>query len=255
MPKCEFIDPKFIRKPGKITFTDIPVNAYKKTVSEERKNFSDKKLMQIYTDICTLREFESMLFSIKTQGEYNGFKQSYPGPAHLSLGQEAAAVGQAYLLTTDDYAFGSHRSHSEILAKGLSSIHQLSDDELMEIMENFLGGKTLKAIQGHQKTKSVKELATDFLIYGALAEIFARQNGFHHGLGGSMHAFFLPFGIYPNNAIVGGSGPIALGSALYKKCNDKKGIVVANIGDGSLGCGPVLESLNFAAMDQFTQLW
>lgn len=255
MPKSQCIDPKFIRKSGKITFTDIPVNAYQKTVAEERKNFSDKKLLQIYSDICTLREFESMLFQIKTQGEYNGFKQSYPGPAHLSLGQEAAAVGQAYLLTTDDYAFGSHRSHSEILAKGLSSIHQLSDDALTEIMEQFLGGKTLKAIRGHQKTKSVKELATDFLLYGALAEIFARENGFHHGLGGSMHAFFLPFGIYPNNAIVGGSGPIALGSALYKKCNDKKGIVIANIGDGALGCGPVLESLNFAAMDQFTQLW
>ena len=217
MPKSQYIDPKFIRKSGKITFTDIPVNTYKKTVTEERKNFSDKKLLQIYTDICTLREFESMLFQIKTQGEYNGFKQSYPGPAHLSLGQEAAAVGQAYLLSVDDYAFGSHRSHSEILAKGLSSIHQLTDDELMEIMEKFLGGKTLKAIQGHQKTRSVKELATDFLIYGALAEIFARQTGFHHGLGGSMHAFFLPFGVYPNNAIVGGSGSIAPGAAWWAR--------------------------------------
>lgn len=255
MPKSEYIDPGFIRREGKITFTDIPVNAYKKTVTQERRNFSDKKLMQIYTDICILREFESMLMSIKTQGEYNGFKQSYPGPAHLSLGQESAAVGEAYLLTTDDYCFGSHRSHSEILAKGLSAIHQLPDDSLMEIMENFLGGKTLRAISGHQKTNSVKDLATDFLIYGALSEIFARRTGFHNGLGGSMHAFFLPFGIYPNNAIVGGSAPIALGAALFKKCNDKKGVVVANIGDGSLGCGPVLESLNFAAMDQFQYLW
>lgn len=255
MPKSLFVDPVELRKPGKITFKDIPVNAYNKTVAEERKNFSDDDLVRIFRDIAILREFESMLFGIKTQGSYNGIEHSYPGPAHLSLGQEAAAVGQSYLLTTDDYIFGSHRSHSEILAKGLSSIHKLSDDELMKIMEGFLDGRTLKAIKGRQKTDSVKELAMDFLLYGALAEIFARANGFNMGLGGSMHAFFLPFGIYPNNAIVGGSAPIALGSALYKKINRKKGIVISNTGDGSMGCGPVYEALNFAAMDQFIKLW
>ncbi len=36
-----------------------------------------------------------------------------------------------------------------------------------------------------------------------------------------MHAFFTPFGIYPNNAIVGGSGSIAPGAALYKLTNKK----------------------------------
>lgn len=77
-------------------------------------------------------------------------------------------------------------------------------------MENFFDGKTLKAIQTVSKADGdVKELAIEFLVYGALAELFARENGFHKGLGGSMHAFFLPFGIYPNNALVGGSATIA----------------------------------------------
>ena len=58
-----------------------------------------------------------------------------------------------------------------------------------------------------------------------------------------MHAFFTPFGIYPNNAIVGGSGSIAPGAALYKLVNKKDGIVVCNIGDGALGCGPVWEGM------------
>jgi 2-oxoisovalerate dehydrogenase E1 component len=70
-----------------------------------------------------------------------------------------------------------------------------------------------------------------------------------------MHAFFPPFGIYPNNAIVGGSGDIAVGAALYKKVNKKPGIVVANIGDASMGCGPVWEGMMFAAMDQYKTLW
>jgi 2-oxoisovalerate dehydrogenase E1 component len=85
--------------------------------------------------------------------------------------------------------------------------------------------------------------------------IFARETGFHKGLGGSMHAFFTPFGIYPNNAIVGGSADISVGAALYKKVNQQKGIVIANIGDASLGCGPVWEAICLATMDQFKKLW
>lgn len=255
MPKSLFYDPKDIHASGSIHFEDIPVNAYNKTVAQERANYSDEDLIRIWRDISILREFESMLNQIKTQGMYNGVETTYPGPAHLSLGQESAAVGQAYLLDKDDFIFGSHRSHSEILAKSLSCIHKLSDQELLDTMENFMGGKTLRAVEKLGPCDDVKELAIRFIIYGALSEIFARETGFHKGMGGSMHAFFLPFGVYPNNAIVGGSATIAAGAALYKKCNGKPGIVVCNIGDGSLGCGPVWEALNFASMDQIKGLW
>ena len=255
MPKSQFIDPNFIRQSGSIHFEDIPVNQYNKTIAEEKKNFKKEELVTMFTDIATLREFESMIYSIKVQGEYAGFKHSYPGPAHLSMGQEAAAVGQAFILDKNDITFGSHRSHSEVLARGLSSIPKLPDAELMKIMEEFEGGEILRAVETGNKTGNVKDLATDFLLYGALAEIFARRTGFHRGMGGSMHVFFLPFGIYPNNALVGGSAPIAMGAALYKKCNDKPGIVISNVGDGAVGCGVVYESMNFASMDQLTQLW
>jgi 2-oxoisovalerate dehydrogenase E1 component len=70
-----------------------------------------------------------------------------------------------------------------------------------------------------------------------------------------MHAFFTPFGVYPNNAIVGGSADIAAGAALFKKVQRRPGIVIANIGDASMGCGPVWEALNFATMGQFWSLW
>jgi len=257
MPKQLFVDPNHLSQKGDIHFTDIPVNHYQKTAAQAKKEdgFQDHDLVRIYRDMTILREFESMLNQIKTQGEYNGVVTTYPGPAHLSLGQESAAVGQAYLLDQDDLIFGSHRSHSEILAKGLSSIEKLSDEDLMEIMENFLEGRILRALEKVYKPTSVKDLAIHFLLYGTLTEIFARENGFHMGMGGSMHAFFLPFGIYPNNAIVGGSGPVSIGGALYKKCNNKSGLVVCNIGDGSLGCGPVWEALNFSAMDQYNTLW
>ena len=255
MTKSLYLDPKKQRASGKIKFKDIPVNAYNKTIEEEKANYTKADFMRIYRDMAYIRELESMINSIKTTSSYAGVEYSHPGPAHLSIGQEAAAVGQAYILDKDDFIFGSHRSHGEIIAKGLSCIEKLSDEELEDIMQNFFDGATVKVVEGNTTYGSVKEKAIKFLLYGTLAEIFARKTGFSKGLGGSMHAFFTPFGIYPNNAIVGGSAGIATGAALYKKVNRKKGIVIANIGDASLGCGPVWEAMSFAAMDQYTKLW
>ncbi|MEE4115792.1 MAG: thiamine pyrophosphate-dependent enzyme [Marinilabiliaceae bacterium] len=254
MPKSQFLDPVRLRKKGQIEFTPIQINTYNKSIEEEKNSFTLREFQKIYYDMLVIREFETMLNLVKTTGEYNGVAYNHPGPAHLSVGQEAAAVGMAWELDIDDYIFGSHRSHGEILAKGLSAIDKLSDDKLSEIMDSYFDGR-IKHIVEKGFRGSVTELARRFLVYGTLAEIFARETGFNRGLGGSMHAFFTPFGVYPNNAIVGGSGDIAVGAALYKKVNRKKGIVVANIGDASMACGPVWEGLSFATMDQFTELW
>ncbi|MDR0794662.1 MAG: dehydrogenase, partial [Tannerella sp.] len=257
MPKGLFIDPTEIRKPGEITFNPIPVNQYNKTVKEEfdTQNFTKEELHRIFHDMVVIREFETMLHLVKTTGGYNGVEYDNPGPAHLSAGQEAAAVGMAYTLDVNDFIFGSHRSHGEILAKGLRAIQLLENDALEAIMNDFWDGATLNVVKTAYKENNTKETGIRFLLYGALAEIFAKVTGFNKGLGGSMHAFFTPFGIYPNNAIVGGSGSISVGAALYKKVNRKPGIVVANIGDGSMARGPVWEGISFAAMDQFTKLW
>ncbi|MBZ4657642.1 MAG: acoB1, partial [Methermicoccus sp.] len=254
MSKSEFIDPNQVRQPGFIEFQAIPVNQYQKTVKDERNNFSDGEFKAMYHDMVLIREFETMINLIKTKGEYNGTPYNHPGPAHLSIGQESAAVGMAWTLTVEDFIFGSHRSHGEILAKGMSAIHKLDDEQLVQIMQNFFDGTILKIVQ-KDFNGTTKELARRFLVYGTLAEIFARETGFNKGLGGSMHAFFTPFGVYPNNAIVGGSGDIAVGAALFKKVNRKPGLVVANIGDAALACGPVWEGITFSAMDQFKQLW
>lgn len=254
MPKSQHIDPKVVRKPQFIEFGRIPVNQYNRTIEQEKKNYTKADFIRIYRDMVIIREFETMLNLIKTTNEYMGISYNHPGPAHLSIGQEASAVGMAYHLSADDYILGSHRSHGEILAKGLSAIHRLGDKDLYRIMSTYFGGNALRVVEKDFKGNT-PELAIRFLLYGALAEIFARENGFNKGLGGSMHAFFTPFGIYPNNAIVGGSGDISVGAALYKKINRKPGIVVCNIGDASMGCGPVWEGITFATMDQYSTLW
>ena len=147
MPKSQYIDPDRMRQPGEVKFKPIPVNQYKKSVREEldAKNFTVDDLKRIYHDMVVIREFETMLNLVKTTGGYKGITYNNPGPAHLSAGQEAAAVGMAYMLGIDDFIFGSHRSHGEILAKGLRAIELLDEKQLTDIMENFLGGATLEA--------------------------------------------------------------------------------------------------------------
>jgi 2-oxoisovalerate dehydrogenase E1 component len=254
MPKSIIIEPEKVLARDVIHFSDIAVNAYQKTAAEELADFTADDFLHIWQDLCAIREFETILNEIKLKGTYKGIAYNHMGPAHLSIGQEAAAVGMAFSLTPDDHIYGSHRSHGEILAKGFSAIRQLSDSRLLEIMRSYLDGRILaQAEKGYQGT--VRGLALRFFVYGAYSEIFARETGFNRGLGGSMHAFFAPFGIYPNNAIVGGSGSIAPGAALFKRVNRKPGIVVANIGDASFGCGPVWEGITFASMDQYRKLW
>jgi 2-oxoisovalerate dehydrogenase E1 component len=255
MTKRLMVLPEEKRKAGKLEFNTIELNTYQKTVKDEKNNFTKEEFLHIYRDMLIIRNFETMLNTVKITGEYEGLPYNYPGPAHLAIGQEAAYVGQAFHLDINDFTFGSHRSHGEIIAKGLSAIEKLSDEELLNIMEGFFDSLIYDVVKKHSKATNTKDLAKDFLLYGILAEIWAKTTGFNRGLGGSMHAFFTPFGIYPNNAIVGGSATIAAGAALYKKSNKKDGMVVCNIGDGSIGCGPVYEAMNFAAMDQFTTLW
>ena len=166
------IYPEEIFKPGKITFNDIDMCQYNKTIEEEKSNFSTEDFVRIYRDMSLIREFENCIDHLKKEGSYRGIEYNHAGPAHLSMGQESAAVGQAYILGVDDHIFGSHRSHSEIMAKGLSAIQKLDDAKLLEVMEGLWEGATLRVVEkGH--TGSVKELAVKFLVYGAYAEMFA----------------------------------------------------------------------------------
>jgi len=255
VPKSLTIDPAEARQPAVIRAPEIPVNAYVSDPAVEAERYSRAQLLDVYRDMLLIREFETVLDNFKKQGAYRGIEYNHAGPAHLSIGQEAAAVGQCLALAPGDFILGSHRSHGEILAKGLAAIRQLDEAQLLEIMESCHEGVALRLVEALDDYADARALAQTWLAYGVYAEIFARETGFNKGMGGSMHTFFPPFGIMPNNAIVGGSADIALGMALFKRINRAPGIVIANIGDSSVASGPVWEAMNFAAMDQYHTLW
>ncbi|BDV03604.1 MAG: pyruvate dehydrogenase E1 subunit beta [Candidatus Hepatoplasma scabrum] len=258
MVKKLFINPKDVIVKKTTELGQIIEFQYDKNLEDEIKsnNLTKADALEILKEMIWIRVSEEFLDIIKIKGEWKGLAYQYNGPAHMATGQEAATVGLHWLLDKDDFIFGTHRNHAEVISKGLSTIYRLSDNELQQIMKSYNEGKILEAVNKTKyKFKNIKEKATFFFMYGFLSEIWGKKQGFNLGLAGSMHLFFTPFGIYPNNAIVGASASLALGSALFKLTQRKKGISIANIGDGGVATGPFWETLNFAAMDQYKELW
>jgi 2-oxoisovalerate dehydrogenase E1 component len=254
LPKQLSIEPDQTYAASTVRFADIQVHSYQPDLALESKRWGSEKLRRALHDMLMLREFESMLNSFKMTGSYRDIQYGYNGPAHLSVGQEAVAVGSAMALTPTDQIFGSHRSHGEILAKGLGAIAEMDDVKVETIIKEHDRGRLSNFVENHIGDAGGRP-GEAFLLAGMLAEVFMRDVGFNKGMGGSMHAFFTPFGAYPNNAIVGGSAGIAVGAALRAHLTGSENIVLANLGDGSTGCGLVWESMNFASMGQFTTLW
>ena len=92
MTKALEIYPEKLFAPSKIEFTPIDVNAYKKDPKKEKKQYTEDDFVTIYHDMVALRTFETIINELKLHGEYNGVKYNHPGPAHLSMGQEADAI-------------------------------------------------------------------------------------------------------------------------------------------------------------------
>ncbi len=109
MPRSVFVSPTAVRRPGLLEIAPIPLNAYVTPLAVERQHVGDAGLMRMLRDMLLIREFETMLSDFKRAGAYRGIAYEHAGPAHLSIGQEAAAVGEAFALGVDDHIFGSHR--------------------------------------------------------------------------------------------------------------------------------------------------
>ncbi|MCL1907336.1 MAG: thiamine pyrophosphate-dependent enzyme [Propionibacteriaceae bacterium] len=248
------VDPAQKREPGSVRSPEIPVNAYRLDLIAEVSRYTNDGLINVLHDMIIIREFESMLQSITTTGAWQGITAKSPGLVHLSMGQEAVSVGQALELKPEDLIFGTHRCHGDLLAKAFSAVRKISEAEVRKVMESFLDGETLKYAE-HLPHATEAEVQANFILFGALGEVFSRRSGFNRGMAGATHVFFPPFGSMPNNGIVGGSAPLATGAALYKRINSSPGIVVASLGDGALGTGAVWESMIFSAMSQYRELW
>jgi 2-oxoisovalerate dehydrogenase E1 component len=70
-------------------------------------------LVEAYRRMALIREFEERVSGLYRGGEVPGF-------VHLSIGQEASAVGACWPLAVADVITSNHRGHGHCLAKGLA---------------------------------------------------------------------------------------------------------------------------------------
>lgn len=78
------------------------------------------RLETLYRGVCEIRAFEQLASDLYRDREIPGF-------VHVSLGQEATAVGACAALRTTDMITSTHRGHGHCLAKGLSPVSMFAE--------------------------------------------------------------------------------------------------------------------------------
>jgi TPP-dependent pyruvate/acetoin dehydrogenase alpha subunit len=68
-------------------------------------------LLSMYRRMLTIRLFEEGITELNAKG-------LVPGTGHVSIGEEAVAVGACTALDEKDYVISTHRAHGHVLAKG-----------------------------------------------------------------------------------------------------------------------------------------
>ncbi|WES32218.1 thiamine pyrophosphate-dependent dehydrogenase E1 component subunit alpha [Varunaivibrio sulfuroxidans] len=88
-----------------------------------------------------------------------------------------------------------------------------------------------------------------------IAELYGRASGCCGGRGGSMHMIDMDVGFMGATPIVGGTVPLAVGTAWACALKDTGQVTVVFFGDGCFEEGVVHESLNFAALHRLPILF
>ena len=81
-----------------------------------------------------------------------------------------------------------------------------------------------------------------------MAELMGRDTGLCRGLGGSMHLVDVEHGFMGATGVVGGTVPIALGSALAARLRGTDAVAVVFFGDGAVQAGHFNETINLATL-------
>ena len=82
--------------------------------------FSDADLLEMHRRMLVIRGFEERVAARYRDGEVPGF-------VHLSIGQEASAVGACWPLDPADVITSTHRGHGHCLAKGLDPLGMFAE--------------------------------------------------------------------------------------------------------------------------------
>lgn len=233
-------------KPRTIDCGKIQAYSYKQTAKIElaKKTLAKQEAIDLLEDMLIVREFEEMIIKLRSGAYMSCAGFDYRGPTHVSIGQEASSVGACFGIHHEDLITSTHRGHGDSIAKGCVAIRKMNDEELRKRVPSS------KATSHNE----LMEAALQDHIYRTCAELFGKEDGYCRGRGGGMHIADFTVGHLGANAIVGGGVPIATGAAMASRYKKDGKVVCCFAGDGAYSNGVVLESLNWAAQKQFTNM-
>jgi 2-oxoisovalerate dehydrogenase E1 component len=169
----------------------------------ELQELATDQLLEAFERMTLIRVFEERVSDLYRTSEVPGF-------VHLSIGQEAAAVGACWPLSATDVITSNHRGHGHCLAKGLAP-----EPMLAELLARVTG--TNKGLGG-----SMHIADPDLGIFGA--------NGI----------------VAAGVPIAAGA---ALAAQLRERGGlGERGVVVSFFGDGAVAQGAFHEAANLAAL-------
>ena len=118
--------------PHTIDCGKIPAYQYKGDLKKDlkAKKVTKAEAKALLEDMLMIREMEEMIVKLRS-GAYEPISDFiYRGPTHVSIGQEATAVGACSMLNLEDNITSTHRGHGDSLAKGTVSIRQMDEAQL-----------------------------------------------------------------------------------------------------------------------------
>lgn len=231
-------------KPFEINCGTIRAFQYSRELKQELadERITREEAAAVLENMLMVRELEEMIVMLRANAyePISGF--NYRGPTHVSIGQEGTSVGACSALQPADKITSTHRGHGDSLAKGTVAIMAMDEDALRKRVPD-------SKADTHE---ALMEEALEEHVFRTIAELFGKEEGYCRGRGGGMHIADFSIGHLGANAIVGGGVPIATGAAMGLRYLRSPNVVCCFVGDGAFGNGVVLESLNWATMQQFT---
>ncbi|MCE5238324.1 dehydrogenase E1 component subunit alpha/beta [bacterium] len=246
MPKDGDVYPDFT--PGQITFDPIPLFTYHGDIQEAiAEGLSKDEALKLLDHMLHIRFFEEMIVRLKGKKFKPLVDYKFIGATHLSIGQEAVAVGAIGAINADDYITSTHRGHGHSIAKGAFALEKRDVAQLAE----FIGEDA--ANYDMSDRKGVLDCAMQEHLNRTMAELFGKEEGYCRGRGGGMHIADFHAGHLGANAIVGGSFAIGAGAAMAASMLQDGKVCLCIVGDGATNNGIAHEAMNWAAQDQFAE--
>ena len=257
MPKSIIIEPEHVFAPGRIHFADIPVNAYNKTHrGGAAADYSARGFPGHLAGHVRHPGVRDHPQRDQDQGRYKSITYNHAGPG-APLDRAGGGGGRDGVLRSGPTTTSSARTAATArFSRRASPPSGSSSDDAAARHHADVPRRRAARVRSRRATAATcRGSRVRFFVYGAYSEIFARETGFNRGLGGSMHAFFAPFGIYPNNAIVGGSGSIAPARRCSSASTASPGSWWRTSATPRSAAARSGRASRFSAMEQYRTLW